>query len=81
LIGGEIIAIDGTKSRSHNVKNSFFSKAKYCEKLKERSPDNYTKVKKQLWERQWVVFAKKPFGSIHPSNYILFSSIRLMIGA
>ncbi|SHH21771.1 Transposase zinc-binding domain-containing protein [Flavobacterium micromati] len=38
-------------------------RAKYCEKLKERSPDNYTKVKKQLWEKQWVVFAKKPFGS------------------
>lgn len=38
-------------------------RAKYCEKLKERSPDNYTKVKKQLWEKQWIVFAKKPFGS------------------
>jgi hypothetical protein len=38
-------------------------RAKYCEKLKERSPDNYTRVKKQLWEKQWVVFAKKPFGS------------------
>ena len=38
-------------------------RAKYCEKLKERSPDNYTKVKKLLWEKQWVVFAKKPFGS------------------
>ena len=37
-------------------------RAKYCEKLKERSPDNYTRVKKQLWEKQWVVFAKKPFG-------------------
>jgi hypothetical protein len=63
LIAGETIAIDGTKSRAYNVKNSFFSKAKYCEKLKERSPENYTKVKKQLWEKQWVVFAKKPFGS------------------
>ena len=38
-------------------------RAKYCEKLKERSPDNYSKVKKLLWEKQWVVFAKKPFGS------------------
>jgi hypothetical protein len=38
-------------------------RAKYCEKLKEKSPDNYTRVKKQLWEKQWVVFAKKPFGS------------------
>ena len=38
-------------------------RAKYCEKLKARSPENYTRVKKQLWEKQWVVFAKKPFGS------------------
>lgn len=40
-------------------------RAKYCEKLKDKSPDNYTSVKKQLWEKQWVVFAKKPFGNAH----------------
>jgi transposase len=33
VITGETIAIDGTKSRAHNVKNSFFSNVKYCEKL------------------------------------------------
>jgi hypothetical protein len=38
-------------------------RAKYCQKLKAKDPDNYTKVKKQLWEKQWVVFAKKPFGN------------------
>jgi len=38
-------------------------RAKYCEALQAKSPDNYTRVKKQLWEKQWVVFAKKPFGS------------------
>ncbi|WP_016991417.1 IS91 family transposase [Flavobacterium sp. ACAM 123] len=38
-------------------------RAKYCEALKVKSPDNYTRVKKQLWEKQWVVFTKKPFGS------------------
>ena len=38
-------------------------RAKYCGKLKAKSPDNYTRVKKQLWEKQWVVFAKKPFGN------------------
>ena len=38
-------------------------RSKYCEGLKQKSPDNYTKVKKQLWEKQWVVFAKKPFGN------------------
>jgi hypothetical protein len=38
-------------------------RAKYCEALKVKTSDNYTKVKKQLWEKQWMVFAKKPFGS------------------
>lgn len=38
-------------------------RAKYCENLKARNLDQYTKVKKQLWEKQWVVFAKKPFGN------------------
>jgi hypothetical protein len=38
-------------------------RAKYCEKLKTKDPDHYTKVKKQLWKKQWVVFAKNPFGN------------------
>jgi hypothetical protein len=38
-------------------------RAKYCAALQAKSSDNYTRVKKQLWEKQWVVFAKKPFGS------------------
>ncbi|MEZ7499834.1 IS91 family transposase [Flavobacterium sp. Arc3] len=38
-------------------------RAKYCAALQAKSPDNYTRVKKQLWEKQWVFFAKKPFGS------------------
>jgi hypothetical protein len=38
-------------------------RAKYCERLKEKSPRDYAKVQKQLWEKQWVVFAKKPFGN------------------
>jgi hypothetical protein len=40
-------------------------RAKFCEKLKEKSPLDYAKVQKQLWEKQWVVFAKKPFGNAH----------------
>jgi hypothetical protein len=42
---------------------SIVFKAKYCEVLKVKSPDKYTGVKKQLWEKQCVVFAEKPFGS------------------
>jgi hypothetical protein len=33
-------------------------RAKYCEALQAKSPDNYTRVKKQLWEKQWVVLPK-----------------------
>lgn len=40
-------------------------RAKFCDALKALNPDNYTKVKKDLWSKQWVVFAKKPFGSSH----------------
>ncbi|MCZ8331693.1 MAG: IS91 family transposase [Flavobacterium sp.] len=38
-------------------------RAKYCQKLKEKSPHDYARVQKQLWEKQWIVFAKKPFGN------------------
>ena len=38
-------------------------RAKFCEKLKEKSPLDYVKIQQQLWEKQWVVFAKKPFGN------------------
>ena len=40
-------------------------RAKYCEKLKEKSPLDYVKIQQQLWHKQWVVFAKKPFGNAH----------------
>jgi Putative transposase/Transposase zinc-binding domain len=38
-------------------------KAKYCEKLKSKSPIQYEQIRQALWQKQWVVFAKKPFGS------------------
>lgn len=40
-------------------------RAKFCEALKERHYEEYLKIQKQLWEKQWVVFAKKPFGNAH----------------
>jgi hypothetical protein len=40
-------------------------RAKYCEKLKEKSPLDYVKIQQQLWQKQWIVFAKKPFGNAH----------------
>ena len=40
-------------------------RAKYCENLKVKNPDNYTRVKKELWSKNWIVFAKKPFGNAH----------------
>ena len=48
----------------YNVKAlSKVYRGKFCAALKERDPDQYTRVKKQLWEKPWVVFAKKPFGN------------------
>jgi hypothetical protein len=38
-------------------------RAKYCEKIKAKAPVEYEKIRQQLWEKQWVVFAKKPFGN------------------
>ena len=40
-------------------------RTKFCEALKERHYEQYLKIQKQLWEKQWVVFAKKPFGNAH----------------
>jgi hypothetical protein len=38
-------------------------RAKYCEKLKSKSPIEYEQIRQELWQKKWVVFAKKPFGS------------------
>ncbi|MDP2058832.1 MAG: IS91 family transposase [Flavobacterium sp.] len=38
-------------------------RAKYCEKLKAKSSIQYEQIRQGLWEKPWVVFAKKPFGS------------------
>lgn len=38
-------------------------RAKYCQKLKEKSPIQYEKIRQGLWSKPWVVYAKKPFGS------------------
>jgi hypothetical protein len=38
-------------------------RAKYCEKLKAKEPIKYEQIRQGLWQKDWVVFAKKPFGS------------------
>ena len=38
-------------------------RAKFCEKLKEKEPIKYEQIRQELWQKPWVVFAKKPFGS------------------
>lgn len=38
-------------------------RAKYCKKLKSKSPIQYEQIRQELWQKEWVVFAKKPFGS------------------
>jgi hypothetical protein len=38
-------------------------RAKFCEKLKKKEPIKYEQVRQELWQKPWVVFAKRPFGS------------------
>lgn len=38
-------------------------RAKYCEKLKSKEPIPYEQIRQVLWQKSWVVFAKRPFGS------------------
>ena len=41
-------------------------RAKFCEKLKAKTPIQYEQIRQELWQKPWVVFAKKPFGSPKP---------------
>jgi hypothetical protein len=38
-------------------------RAKFCQKLKERDSLQYNKIRLTLWQQNWVVYAKKPFGN------------------
>ena len=38
-------------------------RAIYCKILGQKEPEAYQSVRKGLWAKNWVVFAKKPFGS------------------
>ena len=38
-------------------------RAKYCEKLKAKNPIAYEQIRQDLWQKPWVVFAKRPFGN------------------
>jgi hypothetical protein len=38
-------------------------RAKYCEKLLQQNADCYNALRGDLWEKPWVVYAKRPFGS------------------
>lgn len=38
-------------------------RAKYCEKLHQKDKVQYQQIRFELWKKEWVVFAKRPFGS------------------
>ena len=38
-------------------------RAKFCDKLKKENASQYQNIREYLWEKNWVVFAKRPFGS------------------
>ncbi len=41
----------------------FYDFSKNCEKLKGKNPIGYEQIRQRLWQKPWVVFAKRPFGS------------------
>jgi hypothetical protein len=38
-------------------------RGKYCSLLQNRLPSEYNKIRNDLWKKDWVVYAKRPFGS------------------
>jgi hypothetical protein len=38
-------------------------RAKYCEKFAQQDVERYADMRRDLWEKPWVVYAKRPFGS------------------
>ncbi len=38
-------------------------RAKYCDHLKQKDALQYQNIRAALWEKNWVVFAKRPFGN------------------
>jgi len=55
------ISSDGKYLFSVKAMSKVF-RAKYCEKLKEKLPEQYLSIRKELWGKDWVVYAKRPFG-------------------
>jgi len=56
------VRVDGKFLFSVKALSKVF-RAKYCDKLKEKNSIQYQKIRQQLWEKPWVVFAKRPFGN------------------
>lgn len=71
IVPGGGVNKDGVWQNSQSKGNFLFSvkalskvfRAKYCQKLKEKSPTQYEQIRQALWSKPWVVFAKKPFGN------------------
>ena len=71
IVPGGGINADGKWKNSRTDGRFLFSvkalskvfRAKYCQRLKQELPVAYEKIRKGLWEKDWVVFAKRPFGS------------------
>jgi hypothetical protein len=71
IVPGGGLSKDGQWKNSRTDGNFLFPikalskvfRAKYCEKIKEKEPIKYEQIRQELWQKPWVVFAKKPFGS------------------
>lgn len=40
-------------------------RAKYCAILREKDYTQYQNIRSNLWEKSWVVYAKRPFGNVN----------------
>lgn len=71
IVPGGGIAKDGLWKNSQSDGKFLFPvkalskvfRAKYCQKLKEKDAIQYEQIRQELWQKPWVVFAKRPFGS------------------
>ncbi|MBA0885071.1 IS91 family transposase [Flavobacterium undicola] len=71
IVPGGGVNKEGQWQNSDSKGNFLFSvkalskvfRAKYCEKLKAKNPIGYEQIRQELWRKDWVVFAKRPFGS------------------
>jgi hypothetical protein len=58
------IRVDGKFLFSVKALSKVF-RAKYCAILREKDYSQYENIRSNLWEKPWIVYAKRPFGNVN----------------